>query len=183
MLTQGVSIDTMFSHIAANNIPTMMYGTILALLIISGLILFAMRSWKIGLISLLPNLLPALMTFGLWGYLNGLIGLTESIITSVTLGLIVDDTIHFLSKYQRGIKELTLSNRDAILYAYQSVGVSMVITSVVFVVGFGVLALSHYEGTSHLGLLTAITIFFALAADLFFLPALLAVAGKTGRIR
>ncbi len=174
----GVSIDTMFSHIAANNIPTMMVGTALAFLIISFLIFIAMRSWQIGLISLLPNLLPAILTFGLWGYLSGLVGLTESIIASVTLGLIVDDTIHFLSKYQRGRQELGLDTDEAILYAYRTVGISLVITSMVFVVGFGVLAFSHYQGTSHLGLLTALTIFFALAADLLFLPALMSLWGK-----
>lgn len=178
MATRGVSIDTMFSHIARNNIGPMVWGTTLALVLISGLILLAMRSVRIGLISLLPNLLPMLMAFGFWGFLHGRIGLTESVITSLALGLIVDDTVHFLSKYLRARRELGYGVDEAIRYAYRTVGIALVITTVIFAVGFGILGFSHYLNNSHLGILTALTILFALAADLLFLPAFLSLLGR-----
>ena len=169
----AVSLDTMFSHIAQDNIPAMVEGTVLALVLISGLIMVATRSLSIGLISLLPNLLPMAMAFGLWGFLYGRIGLTESTIASLTMGLIVDDTVHMLTKYLRARRDLGLSAAEAVRYALGTVGEAVIMTSVVFSAGFGVLALSHFTGNSHLGALTAITIVLALLADLFLLPALL----------
>lgn len=173
MVSAGVSIDTLFANIAKSNIPSMVFGTLFALLLISSLILLATRSAYIGVISLLPNLLPLLMSFGLWGFLIGRIGLTESVITSLTMGLIVDDTVHFLTKFLRARRELNLDRASAVVYAYRTVGEAIVMTSIVFAAGFAVLAMSHFSGNSHMGLLTAITIGFAVLADLFFLPALL----------
>jgi len=163
----------MFAHIGKRNIITMIMGTTAALILISFLLILAFRSFKIGLISMIPNLVPAAMGFGLWGIFVGEVGLGLSVVMGMTLGIVVDDTVHFLSKYLRARREKNLSSPDAVRYAFNNVGRALVITSVVLVVGFLVLALSSFKLNSGMGMLTAIVIVFALAADFLFLPPLL----------
>ncbi|MGB1108797.1 MAG: efflux RND transporter permease subunit [Gammaproteobacteria bacterium] len=169
----GTSPTIMFAHIGERNIRSMLGGTTVALILISGILVFALRSLKIGLISLAPNLVPAGMAFGLWGLLVGEVGLALSVVTGMTLGIVVDDTVHFLSKYLRARREKGLSSPDAVRYAFSNVGMALVITSIVLVGGFLVLALSNFELNSGMGLLTAVVISFALLADFLFLPPLL----------
>ena len=163
----------MFAHIGQRNIINMLYGTTLALVLISMVLIFAFRSVKIGLISLIPNLIPAAMGFGLWGIFVGEIGLSLSVVTSMTLGIVVDDTVHFLSKYLRARREKNLAAEDAVRYAFRTVGRALLCTSIILVCGFMVLATSNFELNSGLGLLTAVIITLALFADFLFLPSLL----------
>ncbi|HHE64397.1 MAG TPA: RND family transporter, partial [Bacteroidetes bacterium] len=93
------SPNLMFAHIGQRNIMSMLSGTTVALVLISGLLGFALKSVRFGLISLLPNLIPAGVAFGLWGIFVGQVGLALSVVAGMTLGIIVDDTVHFLSKY------------------------------------------------------------------------------------
>jgi uncharacterized protein len=132
-----------------------------------------LRSVKIGLISLIPNLAPAAMGFGLWGFFVGEIGLSLAVVTTMTLGIVIDDTVHFLSKYLRARREKHLSSQDAVRYAFVTVGRALMITTIVLVAGFLVLSMSTFELNSGMGLLTAIVITIALVADFLFLPALL----------
>ncbi len=171
MISKGSSPDVMFAHIGFTNIRSMLVGTTLALILISLTLVFAFRSWRYGALSLLPNLLPAGISFGLWGLYVGEIGLSLSVVTGMTLGIIVDDTIHFMSKYQRARK--TKSPEQAIQYAFETVGKALIITSVVLVVGFGLLSFSAFKLNATMGLLTAITIAIALIVDFFYLPTLL----------
>ena len=168
----GSGSSMMFAHIGSRNIRSMLIGTTVALLLISVVLIIALRSVKIGLISMLPNLVPAAMGFGVWGLFVGEVGLALSVVTTMTLGIVVDDTVHFLSKYLRARREENLDRYDAVRYAFTTVGRAM-ITSVVLVVGFLVLAMSNFKLNSGMGMLTAIVITFALAADLLFLPPLL----------
>ncbi|MGZ8152095.1 MAG: efflux RND transporter permease subunit [Methylovulum sp.] len=163
----------MFAHIGERNIKSMLGGTALALVSISLMLIFAFRSVKLGLISMIPNLAPAGIAFGFWGLINGQVGLGLSVVTSMTLGIVVDDTIHFLSKYRQATHEKGLDSADAVRYAFSSVGVAMGITSVVLVAGFMVLSLSHFNMNSDMGLLTAIVITVAMLLELFLLPPLL----------
>ncbi len=167
----GTSV--MFAHIGQRNIISMLYATTLALVLISLVLIIALRSFKIGLISLIPNLAPAAMGFGLWGYMVGEIGLSLSVVSTMTLGIVVDDTVHFLSKYLRARREKNLNPEDAVRYAFATVGRALLITSLVLVAGFLVLATSAFELNSGMGLLTAIVIILALLADFLFLPPLL----------
>lgn len=169
----GSGPTIMFANIGKRNIISMLVGTTLALILISMILVVALRSIKIGLISMLPNLVPAAMGFGLWGLLVGEVGLALSIVTGMTLGIVVDDTVHFLSKYLRARREKGYGAQDAVRYAFTSVGRALITTSVVLVGGFLVLSQSNFELNSSMGLLTAIVIVFALAADLLFLPPLL----------
>ena len=163
----------MFAYIGSRNIVSMLTGTTLALAGISLILILALRSVRMGLVSLLPNLVPAAMGFGLWGILVGEVGLALSIVTGMTLGIVVDDTVHFLSKYLRARRERGLAPPDAVRYAFHTVGRALVFTSVVLIVGFGILALSSFHLNSGMGMLTAMVIAFALAADFLLLPVLL----------
>jgi len=169
----GSGPNVMFAHIGKRNIVSMLTGTTVALFIISMILIFALKSIKIGFISLLPNLVPAAMGFGLWGIMVGEVGLALSVVTGMTLGIVVDDTVHFLSKYLRARREKGFSAENAVRYAFSHVGRALVTTSIILVVGFSVIAQSTFELNSSMGLLTAIVIVFALAADFLFLPALL----------
>jgi len=169
--TSGLSI--LFSHITENNIKAMLSGTFVALLIISGILLVALRSWRIGLISLIPNLIPAVMTFGLWGLTMTRVGLAASVVAAMTLGIVVDDTVHFLSKYLRARREHGLSAEEAVRFSFRSVGMAMFFTSVILIGGFLVLAFSSYRINMVMGTMSAIAIAFALIADFLFLPPLL----------
>jgi len=163
----------MFSHIGSRNIIRMIIGSVIALVLISFLLMLAFKSLKLGLISLIPNLVPAGVAFGAWGMINGQIGLGLSVVTGLTLGIVVDDTVHFISKYQRARIEKGMNSQDAVRYAFSTVGVALGITSVVLVAGFLVLSLSHFTMNAEMGLMTAMTIAIALFLDLLFLPPLL----------
>jgi len=171
--TSGASPAMMFAYIGKRNIHSMLIGTSVALVLISMVLILALRSVKIGLVSLVPNLAPAAMGYGLWGLLVGQVGLGLSVVAGLTLGIVVDDTVHFLSKYLRARREQGLSSQDAVRYAFHTVGIALVVTTVVLIVGFMVLANSAFKLNSDMGLLTAVTIAFALLADFLFLPPLL----------
>lgn len=173
MYTRASSISVLFAHIARRNFSSMIIGTGLAFLLISLLLLMAFRSLRLGFISLVPNLVPAIMGFGIWGLLVGKVGMSLSVVVSLTLGIVVDDTVHLLSKYRRARVERGLSAEDAIRYAFSSVGMALWITSVVLVVGFSITMASSFMLTVHMGALTAIIIACALFADFLFLPPLL----------
>ena len=178
MQVNGASPAIMFSHIGARNIRSMLVGTTVALLLISFILVFALRSLRMGLISIIPNLVPAGMAFGLWGLLVGQVGLALSVVTGMTLGIVVDDTVHFLSKYLRARREKSLGPADAVRYAFHTVGTALWTTSAVLIAGFLVLTGSPFELNSGMGLLTAITIALALVADFLLLPTLLMTLDK-----
>ena len=162
----------MFAHIGERNMASMMQSLPMALILISVLLMISLKSIRLGLISLLPNLVPALFGFAVWFLYSGEINLGLSIVASMSLGIIVDDTVHFLAKYQAARKE----GRDAeaaVRYAFHSVGWALVITTVVLVIGFAVLLLSDFRLNSDMGMLTGIIILFALIVDFLFLPAVL----------
>ncbi|GAA0410987.1 MMPL family transporter [Cocleimonas flava] len=169
----GASPTIMFAHIGMKNIISMISGTTIALVLISLILVFALKSWRYGLLSLIPNLVPAGMAFGIWALISGEIGLALSVVTAMTLGIVVDDTIHFLSKYLRARREKGLGAEDAVRYAFSTVGVALWVTSVALVAGFLVLATSSFKLNSGMGLLTAIVIAIALIVDFLLLPPLL----------
>jgi hypothetical protein len=173
MHTHGVGPGVMFSYISARNIRSMLIGTVLAFILISVTLVFALRSMKFGWLSLLPNVMPAVFAFGLWGVFVGQVNLGLSVVTGMSLGIVVDDTVHFLSKYLRARREKGLSSEQAVRFAFSTVGLALVATSVILVAGFAVLAQSTFEFNAGMGKMTALTIAIALLADLLFLPPLL----------
>lgn len=172
-LASPASGFTMISaHLSDRNVESMLRGTILATGLISLILLLVFRNIRVGLICLVPNFVPAAMTFGLWGYLSGVIGLGASVVVAVAIGIIVDDTIHFVSKYLSGRRQ-GLTPPDAVRATFRAVGPALWATTAILAAGFLVFASSGYEPSWTLGVLVAITISFALVADLLLLPALL----------
>jgi hypothetical protein len=165
--------NLMFAHIGKRNVSSMLVGTSLALILISFILVFALRSGRLGLISLAPNLIPAGMAFGFWGIAVGQVGMSLSVVAGMTLGIVVDDTVHFLSKYLRARRENNMDEIEAVRYAFNTVGVALWVTSFVLVAGFIILAQSHFSINSDMGAMAAITIGVALVMDFLFLPPLL----------
>lgn len=173
MQVEGASPAIMFAHIGARNIRAMLTGTTVALVLISLILVVALRSLRIGLLSMVPNLAPIGMAFGLWGMLVGQVGLALSVVSGMTMGVVVDDTVHFLSKFLRARRERGMDAPGAVHYAFSTVGTALWVTSVVLILGFLVLTLSSFKLNADMGVLTAITLALALAADFLFLPPLL----------
>ena len=170
---EGSGLSMIFAYISERNINSMLFGSLLALVLISLILIFALRSLKIGLVSLIPNLVPAAMALGLWGYTVGVAGLSIAVVVAVTLGIVVDDTVHFLSKYLRARREQGMSPKQAVVNTFETVGVALLVTSATLMAGFIVLYWSGFKVNSEMGILTAITIAFALIADYLLLPPVL----------
>jgi len=175
------SPNLMFAHIGQRNIYSMLIGTSVALVLISVLLGFALRSVKFGFISLIPNLAPAAMGFGVWFLIDGQVGLALSVVAGMTLGIVVDDTVHFLSKYLHARRDRNKNSVEAVNYAFASVGRALWITTIVLVAGFMVLAQSTFKVNADMGLLTALTILIALIVDFLFLPPLLMLLDKSAK--
>lgn len=166
------SPSLMFAHIGETNMASMLSTLPMTLILISALMIFALRSLRLGLISVVPNMAPAIIGFGLWALLSGEINLGLSVVVTLTLGIVVDDSVHFLSKYQRARLQ-GQSAEQAVRYAFHTVGRALWITTVVLVAGFSVLAMSSFRLNADMGQLSALVIFIALVVDFIFLPALL----------
>ena len=119
----------MFAYISERNVQSMLLGTLVAVFLISGVILIALRDVRLGIISLIPNLLPAALAFGLWGLLVGQVNMAVAVVAGMALGVVVDDSVHFLSKYQIARRELKLSAHDAVISAFNGVGTALVVTT------------------------------------------------------
>lgn len=171
--SEGTGQSLMFAHIGSRNIRGLLGGTVIALALISVMLMFAFRSFKFGLLSLVPNLAPAAMAFGLWGLMVGEVGLALSVVVGMTLGIVVDDTVHFMGKFLYAVRDKGMKAEEAIRYAFQHVGTAIWVTTIVLVAGFAVLTLSNFELNSGMGLLSAVTIVMALIADFLLLPPLL----------
>ena len=172
------SPSLMFAHIGQRNITSMLIGTTLALILISILLGIALKSVRFGLISLLPNLAPAAVGFGIWALYSGQVGLGLSVVIGMTLGIVVDDTVHFLSKYLHARRDKGANSKEAVHYAFDNVGRALWVTTFVLVLGFMVLAQSSFKMNADMGFLTALTIFVALVIDFLFLPPLLMLLDK-----
>ncbi len=178
MQARGTSTDIMFSNITMRNIEQMMSGSAIALILISLILLFALKSVKLGALSLIPNLTPAIMAVGIWALTYGVLGMAASIVFAISIGIVVDDTVHFLSKYLRARREMKLSTPDAIRYAFSTVGHALWVTTIVLIVGFALLSQSTFLVNQQTGILMAITIACALLLDFLFLPTLLLKVDK-----
>ena len=163
----------LFAYIGQRNIRAMLIGTAVVLLAISAILLFALRSLRLGLISIVPNLIPAVLGLGVWGFAVGQVSLSLSVVVAMTVGIVVDDTVHFLSKYRRARLEYGKDPEEAVRYAFETSGRALITTTIVLVAGFLIFVFSPFVPTAEVGVLTAVIIAFALIADLSLLPALL----------
>jgi len=171
--TVPTSAQVMFTYVAERNVESMISGNIIAILAIGLVMIFALKSVKLGILSIVPNGLPIIVAFGVWALLVGTVGFSVAAVASVSLGIVVDDTVHFLSKFVRGIREKGYDRAGAIKYAFETVGAALVVNTVILVIGFAYLATSHFKINADMGLLTALAILLALIFDFLFLPAIM----------
>ncbi|MFN3233546.1 MAG: efflux RND transporter permease subunit, partial [Alphaproteobacteria bacterium] len=174
----GSGVTIMFAFLTLRNVEAMSIATIVAILLISAILIVALRSVKLGILSLVPNFLPPIIGFGIWVLLNGEIGMYAAFVTATALGLIVDFTAHFLSKYLRGRRERGLDTVEAIRYTIRTVGSALWISAMVLIVGFLVLSLSDSTLDANLGLFVALIAAVALVVDLLVLPAALVLIDR-----
>jgi predicted RND superfamily exporter protein len=181
MRTKASGPSVMFAHLSKRNIEGMLLASLVALVLVSITLVFAFRSLKFGLLSLIPNVAPAALAFGAWGLSVGRINIALSAVVAMTLGIVVDDTVHFLSKYLRARREKNADGAEAVRYAFNTVGPALLFTSIILAGGFLVLAGSSFDLNAGMGKLTAMTIVFALVTDFLLLPSLLlSVAQRAG---
>ncbi|WP_425076130.1 efflux RND transporter permease subunit [Psychroserpens sp. S379A] len=145
----------------------------LAIFLISLFMAYMFRSFRMIIVSLVPNLLPLLITAGLMGYLGVPIKPSTILVFSIAFGISVDDTIHFLAKYRQELQANHWKIRKSVYAALRETGVSMFYTSIVLFFGFIVFTTSSFGGTVALGALVSATLLFAMLSNLLLLPSLL----------
>ena len=145
----------------------------LAVVLISLLMAYLFRSFQMIVISLVPNLLPLIITAGIMGFIGVPIKPSTILIFSIAFGISVDDTIHFLAKYRQELVQNNWQIKKSVYAALKETGVSMFYTSIVLFFGFSVFMISNYGGTKALGGLISATLLFAMLANLVLLPCLL----------
>lgn len=169
-------VQLMFAHLLNQDTRGLVIGAVLGLVLISLLLIGAFSSLKIGLLSLIPNLAPVLAAFGIWGILVSQVGMGMAMVAGITIGVVVDDTVHFMYKYLYARRTLSRSSLDAVEYAYHHAGKAIVITTFTLFVGFSMLVvLSEFRVNSDLGKMACIVMSLALIIDLLVLPALLMI--------
>ncbi|MFV9551566.1 efflux RND transporter permease subunit [Algibacter sp. PT7-4] len=145
----------------------------LAILLIALFMAYMFRSGRMIIVSLIPNLLPLLVTAGLMGYLGVPIKPSTILVFSIAFGISVDDTIHFLAKYRQELQANNWKIKVSVYGALRETGVSMFYTSIVLFFGFSVFTISSFGGTVALGALVSATLLFAMLSNLLLLPSLL----------
>lgn len=160
-------------------VHNLVISLMLAILLIALIMFYMFRSFKMVIMSLIPNLLPLLITAGLMGYFGVPLKPSTILVFSIAFGISVDDTIHFLAKYRQELKATKWKIRKSVFNALRETGISMFYTSVVLFFGFSVFMISSFGGTVALGGLVSITLFFAMLSNLILLPVLLLSLEKT----
>jgi len=174
----GVSPMLMFSKLGFRQADSMLKGNIIALILISLILMLALRSFKLGLLSLIPNVTPVIIGFGIWAMYKAQINTGMVVVFGMTLGIIVDDTVHFMSKFLRARRELGYTAKEAVIYAFETVGKALVTTTVVLLAGFAVLSTSSFALNSYMARITVVIILSALIIDFILLPSLLILTSK-----
>ena len=178
MATGATGVTIVGAYSVMRNIERMLIGTIVAMSIVSLLLIFVFRSLRFGLISLIPNFVPAIMAMGVWGYAVGQVDVSASVVTAIAFGIIVDDTIHLMTKYLRA-RASGKSPEDSIQPVFRIVGRPLLTTTAIFALGFMVFGTSALSANQTLGVLVGLTVVLALVADLLLFPPLLMALDKT----
>lgn len=180
MWTEATGPVVIFSQLGDRNAKSMVKADFVSLALISLCMVLVLKSLKLGVLSLVPNLVPIVFGYGVWWLTVGQMNIVATIAASICLGIIVDDTIHFLTKYQALMRKKTWKPEVAMRATLNHVGPAMVSATAVLVLGFGVLTLSSFQMTSALGWLGVLIVGSAPLADLCVAPALVLWATKRG---
>lgn len=170
-LVTGSSV--LFAEGTTYLIRNLFQSIFLAILLIAIIMALMFSSKKMVVVSLIPNLIPLIMTAALMGYFGIPIKPSTILVFSVAFGISVDDTIHFLSRYRQELSDTNWNIRTAVILAMKETGLSMIYTSIILFFGFSVFSLSEFGGTAALGILIAITLFVAMFSNIIMLPSML----------
>lgn len=177
----ATGISVVYAHITKRNIQAMFLGTLISVFVVSLIMVVALRSWRMGFVSLVPNLTPAFMAFGLWGLFGGEVNLAISVVTAMTYGIVTDDTVHTVTKYRFARNEHGLSPEDAVRETLTYTGSAVILSSVALGMGFLLLGISTFNITALMGVLSAVIIIIAMVAELLMLPGLLLKFDRGGK--
>ncbi len=187
LVVEGTGTWVMFTYLSDRVIRGMLQSLAVALLLITLVCIVTFRSLRLGLLSLVPNGLPIILTFGVWGMKGDYVDFAVSIVAVAALGIIVDDTIHLMVRYRRN-RAAGMESDAAFLYSLKDVGHALLFTTIILVVGFGLFLLSGFRINSSMGIMISTSIALALFYDFVFLPGLLlrfdgkrALAGSPSR--
>lgn len=172
----------LFAFVAQRNIEAVFEGALYLIAAIFIILTVSFRSVQIGLVSLIPNALPIMTAFGVWAILVGVVGFSIAAVGAVAVGLIVDFTVHFLSKYLRARRQESASIEDAVRYAFRTAGAAIFLTTVILAMGFSVLVTSTFKLNADLGLLTATSVVLAMLINFLLLPAMFLIAGGRRKV-
>ncbi len=174
--------DGMLAAAGIDRLITDLLGSLsLMFVVILATLSLLLRDVKLALVACVPNALPLVFTLGALGVMGADLGATNVVSFTVAVGLAVDDTIHFIVRFQAE-RAQRASVAEAITATFQGAGQPIIVTSVLLVAGFGVLALSELTSTRHFGILSSVTMVAALVGDLLFLPALLHLGQRWLRV-
>ncbi len=154
-------------------VTNLLISLAMAVVLIAALMAILFNSFRMVLVSLVPNLVPLITTAGLMGYLGVAIKPSTLLVFSIAFGIAVDDAIHYLSKYRMELKATNHNIKRSVLLALREAGVSMMYTSIVLFMGFSLFMFSEFGGTQALGLLVSFTLLVAMFTNLIILPSLL----------
>lgn len=166
------STSLLFANLSQSNSEAMGEGMLFSLIAVTATLLIIMKKKRLGMISVIPNVIPLFVSFGAWGVLVGKSGLGLSVVAPMSLGIIVDDTVHFLTHY-RQFRTAGSCAADALKKTYAELTSAVVTTSTILSLAFLTMTISGFQPSREMGILTAVTIAAALFADLFLLPSLL----------
>jgi predicted RND superfamily exporter protein len=172
-LAAPTGIPLMYSHLTAENTQAMFLGTIVEVSLVSLIMAAALRNWRLGWISVIINLTPAALAFGLWAAFGAGVNLAISIVTSITYGIVTDDTVHTMTKYRWARQILKMQPADAARETLTYTGGAVILSTIALAGGFALLGLSNFNITSVMGILSAMIIGIAGLAELVLLPGLL----------
>lgn len=181
MQNRNISLATIWSYLTIHSLVNSLEGSGTALVLISIVMLILLRSLRYGVISLIPNLVPAMFGFGIWYLYSGNVGLGLTCVAIITIGIVVDDTVHFLVKYKKALQDHKGDAEMAIRTTFRQVGSALFMTTAVLASGFAVLGMSKIIINSALGQVTAVILLAAYLLDVVLLPAILLIADRNRR--
>jgi hypothetical protein len=173
MRAEGLSPVVLFSHLSDRNTESMTRGNFISLALISLCLTLMVRRRRLGLLSMVPNLVPIIIAYGAWSLLFGEMNIVVAFGASICMGIVVDDTLHFMTRYDHARSQLGLAPAEALRHTFDHVAVPLLVTTAVLVVGFGMLTQSHFQMNSVFGGLVVMVIVLGLVCELVFLPACL----------
>jgi uncharacterized protein len=174
---RSLGVPIMFANMMNLAMPGMLKGMGTSLLLITLLLIATFRSWKAGLLSLIPNVWPIVVMYGLIGLSGYMVNLSVAVVGMITLGIAVDDTVHFMLHYLHAMKE-GMTRKQALVQTFQECGAAILFTSIILIAGFSALTLSDFAINVDLGMFSSLVWALALVAEFTMLPAVILWLGE-----